>query len=175
MWAPDYPGAAATQHLLFVAMGGSGTRAAGSSAFSRGRITPDCYLNCPDFGKTLQAKQNTSVGCMGPYGLPICDPWLTAASPARLAALGEQRPCVSTAPGPVAGTQEVLSKQAAGAQLFLVPVLGGGGDCSLERGAPGSSRQGGLVHAPQPYLPPPQCANLGVHGQLPQGLRTVLQ
>lgn len=81
---PHIMGAAATQHQLFVAMGGIGTRAAGSSAFSRGRITPDCYLNCPDFGKTLQAKQNTSVGCMGPYGLPVCDPWLTAASPARL-------------------------------------------------------------------------------------------
>lgn len=80
-------GSAATQRQLFVAMGGSETRAAGSSAFSRGRITPDCYLNCPDFGKTLQAKQNMSVGCMGPWGLPICDPWLTVAAPARLAAL----------------------------------------------------------------------------------------
>lgn len=63
---PRVMGAAATQRQLFVATGGNGTRAAGSSAFSRGRITPDCYLNCPDFGKTLQAKQNTSVGCMGP-------------------------------------------------------------------------------------------------------------
>lgn len=63
MGAPYY-GAAATQCQLFVAMGGNETRTAGSSAFSRGRITPGCYLDCPDFGMTLQAKQNTSVGCI---------------------------------------------------------------------------------------------------------------
>lgn len=81
--SPPQCGSAATQHQLFVAMWGIETRAAGSSAFSRGRITPDCYVNCPDFGKTLRAKQNTSVGCVEPYGLPVCDLWLTAASPAR--------------------------------------------------------------------------------------------
>lgn len=63
---PPVMGAAATQRQLLIATGGSGTRDAGSSAFSRGRITPGCYLNCPDFGKTLQAKQNTSGRWMGP-------------------------------------------------------------------------------------------------------------
>lgn len=104
MWAPGVTGAAATQCQLFVAMRGSGTRAAGSSAFSRGRITPDCYLNFPDFGKILQAKQNKSVGCMGHEGLPICDPWLTAAAPARLAADHRGQICIThqlpIAPGP---------------------------------------------------------------------------
>lgn len=86
MGAPYY-GAAATQCQLFVAMGGNGTRAGGSSAFSRGRITPGCYLDCPDLGMTLQAKQNVSVGCTGTKGLPVCDPWLTTVFLARLAAL----------------------------------------------------------------------------------------
>lgn len=65
---PRVMGAAATQRQLFVAMGESGTRAAGSSAFSRGRIAPDCYLNCPDFGKTLQAKQKHICGLHGVLG-----------------------------------------------------------------------------------------------------------
>lgn len=60
--SPDY-GAAATQCQPSVATGGNGTRAGGSSAFSRGRIIPGCYFDCPDFGMILQAKQNTSVGC----------------------------------------------------------------------------------------------------------------
>lgn len=101
---PVCDGAAATQRQLSVAMGGGGTRAAGSSAFSRGRRTPDCYVNFPDFGKILQAKQNKSVGCVGPQGLPICDPWLTAAAPARLAAEHRGQVCIvhrlPTAPGP---------------------------------------------------------------------------
>lgn len=85
MWAPGY-GVAATQCQLFFATGESGTRAAGSSAFSRGRLTPDCYLHFPDFGKTLWAKQNTSVDCMGPQRWRVCDPWLTAALLDKLAA-----------------------------------------------------------------------------------------
>ena len=80
---PRMMGAAATRRQLFVAKGGSGTRGAGSSAFSRGCITPGCYWNCPDFGMTLQAKHNTPVGCMEPEGLPVCDPWLTAAPPTQ--------------------------------------------------------------------------------------------
>lgn len=87
MGAPYY-GAAATQCQLFVATVGDETRTAGSSAFSRGRITPGCYLDCPDFGMTLQAKQNTSVGCTESEskGLPIRDPCLATASSASLAA-----------------------------------------------------------------------------------------
>lgn len=86
MGAPYY-GAAATQCQPFVAMGGNGTRAGGSSAFSRGCINPGCYLDCPDFGMILQAKQSISVGCTGTKGLPVCDPWLKTVSLATLAAL----------------------------------------------------------------------------------------
>lgn len=114
---PRIMGAAATQRQLFVAKGGSGTRGAGSSAFSRGCITPGCYWNCPDFGMTLQAKHNTPVGCMEPEGLPVCDPWLTAAPSAQLdRQLSESRDLICnkhqrpTAPSPVPDTYKVLSK-----------------------------------------------------------------
>jgi hypothetical protein len=123
--APYY-GAAATQCQLFVAMGGSGTRAAGSSAFSRGRITPDCYLNCPDFGKTLQAKQNTSCGLHRDCRLrPLVNSYLphqTGKHPENQERVHYSP--VAPSPGLVPG--QAGAQQAGRAQVVLALALGRG-------------------------------------------------